>query len=84
MKLLDTCFLIDLQRELHRGINLGAEDFLKKHAREEFGISTISITEFLEGLNRLMMERSFFALSNGCSSTRLWPGRLPEFGGSFD
>lgn len=49
MKLLDSCFLIDLQRELRRGEKLGAEDYLKKHTREEFGISTVSITEFLEG-----------------------------------
>lgn len=49
MKLLDSCFLLDLQRELRRGEKLGAEDYLKKHTREEFGISTVSITEFLEG-----------------------------------
>jgi len=49
MKLLDTCFLIDLQRELHRGLNLGAEQFLLDHSQEQFAISTISIAEFLEG-----------------------------------
>lgn len=49
MKLLDTCFLIDLQREFHRGENLGPSSFLKQHGQEEFALSVISLTEFLEG-----------------------------------
>jgi len=49
MKLLDTCFLIDLQREFHRGTALGAGSFLEKHSQEEFALSVISLTEFLEG-----------------------------------
>lgn len=53
MKLLDTCFLIDLQREFHHGKNLGPSSFLKKHSQEEFALSVISLTEFLEGFEVL-------------------------------
>lgn len=49
MKLLDTSFLIDLQREFHRGKKLGASDYLQKHGQESFALSVISLTEFLEG-----------------------------------
>jgi tRNA(fMet)-specific endonuclease VapC len=49
MKILDTCFLIDLQRELHRGKNLGASDYLQNHGQETFALSVVSLTEFLEG-----------------------------------
>lgn len=49
MKILDTCFLIDLQRELHRGSNLGASDYLQNHGQETFALSVVSLTEFLEG-----------------------------------
>ena len=49
MKLLDTCFLIDLHREFHRGKQLGPSRYLKKHGQETFALSVISLTEFLEG-----------------------------------
>lgn len=49
MKVLDTCFLIDLQRELKQGRAGKATRFLKQNAEEVFGIATVSVTEFLEG-----------------------------------
>lgn len=47
--ILDTCFLIDLQRELRKGVAGEAMNFLKAHTRATFRISVISVTEFLEG-----------------------------------
>lgn len=49
MKVLDTCFLIDLQRELKQGQPGAAMHFLERKAGEVFGIATVSVTEFLEG-----------------------------------
>ena len=47
--LLDTCFLIDLQREFRAGRVGDARRFLQAHADTAFSISVISVTEFLEG-----------------------------------
>lgn len=47
--ILDTCFLIDLQRELRKGVAGPATNFLKTYTSAEFRISVISVTEFLEG-----------------------------------
>ena len=47
--LLDTCFLIDLQRELGGGRARGAQRFLRDHAGETPWISLITWTEFAEG-----------------------------------
>jgi tRNA(fMet)-specific endonuclease VapC len=47
--ILDTCFLIDLQREFRRGRPGPASRFLRKHADIQFCISVISVAEFLEG-----------------------------------
>jgi tRNA(fMet)-specific endonuclease VapC len=49
MKLLDTCFLIDLQRELKANRTGAAVAYLKAHSQERFAISVIGVTEFLEG-----------------------------------
>lgn len=49
MKILDTCFLIHLQREWVRKQTGSATRFLERHAGEEFGVSVISTLEFLEG-----------------------------------
>lgn len=49
MKILDTCFLIHLQREWVRRQPGPATRFLERHAGEEFGVSVISTLEFLEG-----------------------------------
>ena len=47
--LLDTCFLIDLHRELKADRSGDAQTFLQKHTTIAFSISVISATEFLEG-----------------------------------
>lgn len=54
MKLLDTCFLIDLQREMRSHQTGPATHYLKANATERFAISVISITEFLEGFEDSM------------------------------
>ena len=51
--LLDTCFLIDLQREYRAGRIGEARRFLQKHSEARFSISVISATEFLEGFERV-------------------------------
>lgn len=50
--ILDTCFLIDLQRELQTEERGHAVAFLEAHASQPFAISVISVTEFLEGFAR--------------------------------
>lgn len=51
--LLDTCFLIDLQRE-YRAKRIGeACRFLQKHPETRFSISVITATEFLEGFQNV-------------------------------
>jgi len=47
--MLDTCFLIDLQRELRKRVVGRAGNFLQERAQVHFSISVISVTEFLEG-----------------------------------
>ena len=47
--ILDTCFLIDLQRELRKRVAGRAASFLEERAEAHFCISVISVTEFLEG-----------------------------------
>lgn len=47
--MLDTCFLIDLQREFRKGERGRATAFLEKNRSAAFSISVISVTEFLEG-----------------------------------
>ncbi len=47
--IIDTCFLIDLQREFRKGEAGPATAFLKAHPSALFSISVISVTEFLEG-----------------------------------
>ncbi|NBD36982.1 MAG: PIN domain-containing protein [Verrucomicrobia bacterium] len=53
MKLLDTSFLIDLQREFHCRRPGRATAFLNANAEVVFKISVISVTEFLEGFARV-------------------------------
>jgi tRNA(fMet)-specific endonuclease VapC len=47
--MLDTCFLIDLQREFRKGERSRATAFLEAHRSATFSISVITVTEFLEG-----------------------------------
>jgi predicted nucleic acid-binding protein len=49
MRLLDTCFLIDLQREFRSGQDGPVKAYLQANAAERFAISVVSVTEFLEG-----------------------------------
>ncbi len=49
MKLLDTCFLMDLQREWVKAQPGRAMQYLESHPQEEFAISVITGLEFLEG-----------------------------------
>ena len=49
MKILDTCFLIHLQREWARGIPGRARRYLEGGGGEEYAISTVTVLEFLEG-----------------------------------
>ena len=49
MKLLDTCFLIQLQREWVLKQPGPAVRYLERHAGEQFGVSVIATLEFLEG-----------------------------------
>ena len=59
MMLLDTSFLIDLQREFHRKRPGRATAFLRAHAEVVFKISVISATEFLEGFPQVDEGESF-------------------------
>lgn len=52
MKLLDTCFLIDLQRERVRGQAGPAGRFLAAWPDEQFAVSAVTAVEFLEGYER--------------------------------
>ena len=47
--ILDTCFLVDLQREFRNGRPGRATDFLRSNTAIAFRISVISVIEFLEG-----------------------------------
>ena len=47
--LLDTSFLIDLQRELGSGRGRGAQRFLQRYARATVWISLVTWMEFAEG-----------------------------------
>lgn len=47
--ILDTCFLIDLQREFRSKQPGPASAFLKTNSQTRFHISVISVAEFLEG-----------------------------------
>lgn len=49
--ILDTTFLIDLQREYRRSVNGPTREFLQEHRQVQFKISVISATEFLEGFD---------------------------------
>ncbi len=49
MMVLDTSFLIDLQREWAKDEQGVASRFLLSHGGEEFALSVITATEFLEG-----------------------------------
>jgi tRNA(fMet)-specific endonuclease VapC len=49
LKVLDTCFLVSLQREWARGTTGPARQYLERGSTEEYAISTVTVLEFLEG-----------------------------------
>lgn len=51
MKLLDTCFLIDIQREASRGREGAAHAYLRAALDERFCVSVVTCCEFLEGFS---------------------------------
>ncbi len=51
MMLLDTGFLIDLQRERTRNRNGTALRFLSENRDDQFAISVVTVLEFLEGFS---------------------------------
>ena len=53
MKILDTCFLIHLQREWTRGETGPARRYLQSRFDEEFCVSVVTVLEFLEGYRQL-------------------------------
>jgi len=61
MKLLDTCFLIDLQREWVRREPGAATGYLATWREEEFAISVVSALEFLEGYSEASDGESFLS-----------------------
>ena len=48
----DTCFLIDLEREQRKRIAGPAHSFLKDHAEAEFRLSAVAFGEFAAGFDR--------------------------------
>ena len=52
MKLLDTCFLIDLHREWVKKVPGPATAYLTRSSGDEFAIPVIAVLEFLEGFQR--------------------------------
>lgn len=48
----DTCFLIDLEREQRKRIVGPAHSFLKEHADVEFRLSAVAFGEFAAGFER--------------------------------
>jgi len=61
MRLLDTCFLIDLQREWIRRKPGSATEYLSNWREEEFAIPVVSALEFLEGYGELSDGESFLS-----------------------
>ena len=61
MRLLDTCFLIDLQREWVRREPGPATVYLTIWREEEFAISVVSALEFLEGYSELSDGETFLS-----------------------
>lgn len=48
----DTCFLIDLEREQRKRIAGPAHSFLKEHSDAEFRLSAVAFGEFAAGFDR--------------------------------
>jgi predicted nucleic acid-binding protein len=61
MKFLDTCFLIDLQKEWAKQEQGVATGYLNAHREEEFAVSVVAVLEFLEGYDELADGERFLA-----------------------
>lgn len=59
--MLDTCFLIHLQREWARNQPGPATRYLERQGSEEFGLSVITVLEFLEGYRQAADGERFLA-----------------------
>ncbi len=57
--ILDTTFMIDLQREFRKGPSGPARRFLQNHPNTTFCLSVITVTEFLEGFNSITAGEKF-------------------------
>ena len=51
--ILDTCFLIDLQRERRRGQSGGAHHFAEKHRAKQSYLAAVAWGEFAEGFEEI-------------------------------
>lgn len=48
----DTCFLIDLEREHKRGVQGAAQEFLDGHLNDEYRLCVVAFGEFAAGFDR--------------------------------
>jgi hypothetical protein len=71
MKLLDTCFLIDLQKEWIGGQPGPATDYLSARSQEEFAISVVTVLESWRATNKHRMASDFCPRSVNWK----WPAR---------
>ena len=73
--ILDTCFLIDLHRELRDGADLSAIAFLNRFPQQGFYISTVTAMEFLESFedaregSPLLSPFRAIPFDEGCATT---------------
>lgn len=77
----DTCFLIDLEREQRRGDDGPAGAFLRSHLETEFRLSAVAFGEFAVGFDRsdhprLEMVRKGYEITGTDEETALIYGRL--------
>jgi predicted nucleic acid-binding protein len=79
----DTCFLIDLEREQRRGIKASATAFLGDHLESEFRLSVVVFGEFAAGFDdpkhpRLEMVRAGYELLETDEETALCYARIHQ------
>lgn len=66
MKILDTCFLLHLHREWTKGQPGPAIQYLENQADQDFGISVVTLLEFLEGYANMADGRRFLEPFPAC------------------
>lgn len=77
----DTCFLIDLEREQRKQIGGGAHSFLKEHPDAEFRLSAVAFGEFSTGFEtpdhpRLNLIRAGYEFMPTDEETALFYARI--------